>query len=252
MRNKIITLIIFLLSATGIFSQNNVGIGTNTPDSNAILELKATDKGILIPRMTTGQRNNMTPVLGTAQEGLLVYDNDSTKFFYWDGFIWKPVGIGATGPQGPTGPSGGPAGPTGPTGIANVQLYGVNGTSDINICSSAYTIIPGLSLTITLTDSATLDIYTCGGLQPTTNNYNAAVAIICVYNNNLVIPSAIQTHEILTFTGVIEFTNWSFATVISLPAGVYNFDVRGASMNDCYNAGANNISKSSLIIQVFY
>jgi hypothetical protein len=103
MKNRIFIIIILFFDLTYGFGQNNVGIGTNTPDSNAILEMNATDKGILIPRMTSTQRNNMTPSLGLTQEGLLVYDNDSTKFFYWNGYSWQTFGSGAMGPQGPSG-----------------------------------------------------------------------------------------------------------------------------------------------------
>ena len=42
------------------FSQNNnVGIGTLTPDASAVLDLVPpnSDKGLLVPRLTTVQRN---------------------------------------------------------------------------------------------------------------------------------------------------------------------------------------------------
>lgn len=37
-------------------AQNNVGIGTNTPDASSVLELQSTTQGVLVPRMTTAQR----------------------------------------------------------------------------------------------------------------------------------------------------------------------------------------------------
>jgi hypothetical protein len=103
MKNSILIFIILLFNLTYGFGQNNVGIGTNAPDTNAILELQATDKGILIPRMTSPQRNNMAPSLGLTQKGLLVFDNDSTKFFFWNGYMWQSIDCGAMGPQGPPG-----------------------------------------------------------------------------------------------------------------------------------------------------
>jgi hypothetical protein len=129
MKIKFIILIIILLSVSAGYSQNNVGIGTNMPDTNAILEMKAAGKGILIPRMTSSQRNNMAPSLGLTQKGLLVFDNDSTKFFYWNGNSWQTLGGVVTGPAGPQGPAGpastipGPTGPTGPTGIVPSRHY---------------------------------------------------------------------------------------------------------------------------------
>ena len=35
----------------------NVGIGTNTPHTSAILDVKSNSKGILIPQLTAAQKN---------------------------------------------------------------------------------------------------------------------------------------------------------------------------------------------------
>jgi len=129
----------------GISVGQNVGIGTNTPDANAILELQATNKGILVPRMTSVERTNMNPSLSIVQKGLMVFDNDSTMFFYWNGFAWQTFGSGPMGPMGPAGPVGplglqgvtgvtgdpstvpGPIGPTGLTG--SIGVTGVTGAT---------------------------------------------------------------------------------------------------------------------------
>jgi uncharacterized protein (TIGR02145 family) len=50
--------IVFLLITHKTNAQ--VGIGTNTPNSNAALELVSTSQGILFPRMTTAQRDAIT------------------------------------------------------------------------------------------------------------------------------------------------------------------------------------------------
>jgi hypothetical protein len=100
------------------YAQQNVGIGITTPDASAILDLTATDKGMLVPRMTTAQRLAIT----TPATGLLVYDTNLSQFWYFDGAIWVPLSSGALGPTGPTGLPGangadGTTGPIGPTGI---------------------------------------------------------------------------------------------------------------------------------------
>jgi hypothetical protein len=104
MKKILFTFLLFLLSYSWSFSQNHVGIGTSLPDTNAILDLQATNKGILIPRLSALQRNNMSPALGLNQKGLMVFDTDSTKFFYWNGYSWQTFGSGTMGPAGPTGP----------------------------------------------------------------------------------------------------------------------------------------------------
>ena len=94
------TVLFFLL--TKVFSQDhNVGIGTLTPEASAILELKANDKGILIPRLTTTER---IAILNPAT-GLLVYDINFQCFFYYNGSQWLSLcsgggSIGATGSTG--------------------------------------------------------------------------------------------------------------------------------------------------------
>lgn len=102
-------------------AQDNVGVGTTTPDPSAILDLNATDKGILIPRVTQAQR---LAIVNPAQ-GLLVYDVSDNTFWYFDGTVWVQA-IGLPGPTGPTGPAGadgatgatGADGATGATGAA--------------------------------------------------------------------------------------------------------------------------------------
>ncbi|MCB0501525.1 MAG: tail fiber domain-containing protein, partial [Bacteroidetes bacterium] len=67
----------------------SIGIGTDYPDAQAILHIHSTDRGIFIPRMTTAQRDaNITPLINTTDEGLLLYNFDDSAFNYWDGTQW--------------------------------------------------------------------------------------------------------------------------------------------------------------------
>jgi len=61
-----------------VLSGGSVGIGTDTPDGNAILDISSTNKGVLFPRMTTVQRTGMTTT-----EGLVVYDTDEKKLYLY-------------------------------------------------------------------------------------------------------------------------------------------------------------------------
>lgn len=102
------------------FAQNNVGIGTNTPDASSMLDVQSTSQGVLVPRMTTAQRLAIT----TPANGLLVYDTNFDCFFYYIAATttWQNMctSTSSTGPTGPTGPAGsnGVTGATGPTGVA--------------------------------------------------------------------------------------------------------------------------------------
>lgn len=62
-----------------------VGIGTTTPYSTAALDITSTTKGILIPRMTSAQRQ----AISSPANGLMVYQTDETVgYWYYNGSIW--------------------------------------------------------------------------------------------------------------------------------------------------------------------
>lgn len=115
---------LFVLSAMSAYSlnisaQNNVGIGTETPDATAILELNSSTQGMLVPRMSTAERSAIT----TPADALLVYDTDVECFFFYKTSTgWQDMcsGTGTVGPEGPQGPAG-PAGPQGPIGLTGPQ-----------------------------------------------------------------------------------------------------------------------------------
>ena len=80
----LIKLCIFLMVTT---HAQNVGIGTTTPNANAALEIKSNTKGLLMPRLSTTARNNITNVA----KGMLVYDTTRAGFYYHDGGKWLPI-----------------------------------------------------------------------------------------------------------------------------------------------------------------
>jgi hypothetical protein len=77
------------LNAQNIFpSAGAAGIGTTKPDSSSLFEVKSTSKGILIPRMTSTQRNAIV----RPATGLLIYQTNSTSgFYYFNGSAWTAV-----------------------------------------------------------------------------------------------------------------------------------------------------------------
>lgn len=66
-------------------STGKVGIGTTSPNASALLEIKSTNKGLLIPRMTQTQRNK----IASPANGLLIYQTDNNPgFYYYNGTAW--------------------------------------------------------------------------------------------------------------------------------------------------------------------
>ncbi len=65
----------------------NVGIGTSTPNSKAMLDITSTTQGFLPPRMTTTQRDAIT----SPPAGLMVYNSTTNKLNFYNGTAWEAV-----------------------------------------------------------------------------------------------------------------------------------------------------------------
>jgi len=131
---KLIGLFFLLFLFYVVKAQQGVSVNiTGVPAHNsAMLDVSSTEKGVLIPRMTSSQR---IAIVSPAQ-GLLVYDTDNNQFWYFDGSIWVQA-IGPTGPTGYTGNTG-VAGPTGPTGnTGNTGAIGPTGPTGANGANGA-------------------------------------------------------------------------------------------------------------------
>ena len=74
-----------LLTAT---TYAQVGIGTTTPDASSALDITSITKGLLIPRMTETQRDEIS----SPATGLMIYQTDVTVgFYYYNGSSWAEV-----------------------------------------------------------------------------------------------------------------------------------------------------------------
>jgi hypothetical protein len=100
MKNKtsiLFTVAFFVMLHVTVYSQ---GIGINddgsSPDGSVMLDIKSTDKGILIPRIALIAKNNATPITSPATS-LLVYNTATSGappnnvipgYYYWNGTSW--------------------------------------------------------------------------------------------------------------------------------------------------------------------
>ena len=80
-----LTILIFYFSANAL---GQIGISNlnSPPDQSAMLDIRSTTKGLLIPRMNTNQKNNIPNKV----EGLTVYDTDLRLFSFWQ--VGNPTG----------------------------------------------------------------------------------------------------------------------------------------------------------------
>ncbi len=94
MKEKLFSIFILVTLVIANINAQNVGIGNSsfTADASAGLEIKFTDKGLLIPRIALTSTNNASPITSPATS-LLVYNTatagDVTPgYYYWTGSKW--------------------------------------------------------------------------------------------------------------------------------------------------------------------
>src|SRR3954471_14699482 len=85
---KIHFLLALIMMVNAVLYGQNLAINTDgsKADPNAIVDIKSTTKGLLIPRMSTASR-----ILIAQTNGLMVYDTDTKSFWYSNGQMWKSM-----------------------------------------------------------------------------------------------------------------------------------------------------------------
>lgn len=86
-RNNASTPVMFMSNS------GSVGIGTINPNTSALLDVDSTSKGVLMPRMTSTQRDAIT----TPVAGLMVYNTTTGTMNYFNGSSWVSLGSGGKG-----------------------------------------------------------------------------------------------------------------------------------------------------------
>jgi len=89
-------IVLFFSIKSDLFSQVLISSGTGSPHESAMLEIRSTTQGMLIPRMRTSDRTSIS----NPQSGLLVFDTDLNSFFIFGQGKWNdlstPAGIWET------------------------------------------------------------------------------------------------------------------------------------------------------------
>ncbi len=102
MNFKILLIILTLAVANSIYAQT--GIGTTTPNASAKLDVYATDKGFLPPRVALTATNSASPITSPAN-GLMVFNTVTAGsspnqvvpgYYYWDATGLKWVSLSTT------------------------------------------------------------------------------------------------------------------------------------------------------------
>jgi len=86
-----LVILTLLLAATA--TQAQVGIGTASPNFTAILDITASAKGLIVPRMTTTQRG----AINSPNAGLLIYNTTTNALEIANSSsLWVNLSTGAT------------------------------------------------------------------------------------------------------------------------------------------------------------
>lgn len=84
-------LLVLHIPLTGSSQSLAINTDGSAAHSSAILDVKSTTKGLLIPRLTTVEKLAIT----TPAEGLKIYDFDTKNFWFYNGTIWKEIPDGS-------------------------------------------------------------------------------------------------------------------------------------------------------------
>ncbi len=92
---KLFTFLLLFISAVA-FGQQGVSIGSSgaAPDPSAILDLNATNKGFLMPRISKAQRD----AISQPAMGLMIFDTTTKCFEFYTGDFWQSALCSCLGP----------------------------------------------------------------------------------------------------------------------------------------------------------
>jgi len=100
-RVLLLALLVYWLQVLPVFSQIGINATGNNPDPSAMLDVAAdgaTKGGLLIPRMTTAERNS----IASPAQSLLIYNTTTKCFEFYENGMWQTLGCACTTPSAPT------------------------------------------------------------------------------------------------------------------------------------------------------
>jgi hypothetical protein len=90
MKNQYFLLALCLIISSIAIAQVGINTDGSAPNPAALLDLKSTTKGLLPPRMTTVQRDQIV----SPPVGLQIFNTDCEEYQYYKTTGWKTLGSG--------------------------------------------------------------------------------------------------------------------------------------------------------------
>jgi hypothetical protein len=187
---KYVLISLALFSFYGAYSQ--VGIGTKTPEESSILDVASTSKGLLIPRLTTAERNNIT----LPATGLMIFNVTENDGEFNVGTPSTPSWIGTKRPIKP-------------------MIYSVTEGTVVSTESASNSLITGMTLSCAPgTYMATFNAQHTGKESQAFSSSSGVLDLVEIYDDLIGFPGGVS-HAVTFGSGEI------------LSPGVY--DVAGAA-----------------------
>jgi hypothetical protein len=154
-----------------------------------------------------------------------------------------PGDMGPPGMNGATGPSVrlGPAAPPARTSARSTAPA----SSPVTSATTSFTVIPGLTTTLTIPDNALVRVETNGGLQCTAAGAAYSVVDLAIFVDGVASVQGGQRRVVAANTTTVGqmIANWSFGRTYQLGAGTHTFEVRAIAVDPA--AAAANVSSAS-------
>ena len=85
--------LLFMIPFFSFYSWGQIGMGTNSPDASAVLDLSSSSQGFLLPRMTESERD----AISSPANGLIIFNTTTQSINYYDlpNTLWTELGSSA-------------------------------------------------------------------------------------------------------------------------------------------------------------
>jgi hypothetical protein len=189
-------------------------------------QLMGTTQLLSVPYALYAEKTSGFTIVSTVDNG-----NGTFTFNYSDGSSFTTSNLT------------GAAGTAGTTGQNVTEVYG-SGQLLVSGATTTYTLIPGLTQTITVPSNCKVYVYTSGGmqLQVATATAYAAVNFGIFVDGVVASPAGQQLVTVVNTTGLgNNLATWSFGHTFTLTAGSHTFTVRAQSAD----AGSSTVGVSS-------
>jgi hypothetical protein len=246
---------------TNTFGLFNIDIGMGTPLVGTFSSINWGSGNKYVQQEVdfgTGYQNMGTSQLLSVPYALYAQNSGSGGVAGATGATGATGGMGSTGPAGVNGTNGtngtngatgvtGAVGATGATGTTGQDIYEVYGTAQlvVSTATTSYTLIPGLTQTITIPAGCVVYVETSGGIQSTgATSTTFSVVDVGIAVDGTVSTSGGQRRISIANTSALAqlIGNWSMGRKYTLSAGSHTFEVK--AMNGAPGTSSANVSSA--------